>query len=155
DAYVCWRIHDRDGVDAFVRSVGTAEGAKEILTQMLSSELGAAIGALEVGDLISTDAGEDGKLRVDLRPARFRDDLVRQLAPLREKYGIEVVDVRLRRTNHPASVRQSIYERIISERNEKAARYEQEGKREAANIESASKRRIEDLKTRAEAAAIV
>ncbi len=55
DAYVCWRIADGEGVDQFVRTVGTAESARAILTQRLGSELGALIGAREMNDLVSTD----------------------------------------------------------------------------------------------------
>src|SRR5271165_5696639 len=110
DAYVCWRIDDGPGgVDRFIRSVGTAEGAQAILGQRINSELGAAVGQLELDDLISTEPG-----KVDAKRQALRARLLEEGAsPLREvarrDYGIDVVDVRLRRTNHPAAVRQAIF----------------------------------------------
>src|SRR5207248_5861553 len=54
DAYVCWRLADARGVDRFIRSVGTPEGAQSILGQRINSELGGAIGQMDLDDLIST-----------------------------------------------------------------------------------------------------
>jgi membrane protease subunit HflC len=155
DAYVCWRIDDGPGgVDRFVRSVGTLEGARAILGQRINSELGAAIGRKELDDLIST---EDG--RVDREREALRRRLLEEGSPplkevARRDYGIEVVDVRLRRVNHPQAVRQAIFERIISERNKKVADYRSQGEKEAADIRSDSERRVAELKAQAEAEAI-
>jgi membrane protease subunit HflC len=147
DAYVCWRIAGADGVDRFVRSVGSPAGAQAILGQRVNSELGAAVGRLELEELVGTDPA-----KVDRR----RDELRRQLmaVPTRDEYGIEVVDVRLRRLNHPAAVRDAIFERIRSERQQKAARYQSDGEYEAANIRSAADREVAELKAKAEADAL-
>jgi membrane protease subunit HflC len=155
DAYVCWRIAD---ADRFIRSVGTPEGAQSILGQRLNSELGAAIGKMELDDLIGTDPD-----KVD----RERDALRRQLLEggggaggpslrdvARSDYGVEVVDVRLRRFNYPPAVREAIYARIKSERARKAADYESEGARLAADIKSAGARQVSELRAEAEAEAI-
>src|SRR5581483_120621 len=53
DAYVCWQIAGADGVDRFIRTVGTPERAREILGQRVSSRLGAEIGNMPLDDLIS------------------------------------------------------------------------------------------------------
>jgi len=154
DAYVCWRIADRQGVDRFIRRIGSVDGAKSVLGQRLTSELGAAVGKMGLDELISTEPG-----RVDDR----RDALRTRLLdggdqPLRktayEEYGIEIVDVRLRRTNHPPAVRQAIFDRIISEREKKAADYRSEGEKQAADIKSASDRKVSELRTQAEADAL-
>src|SRR5207237_9616323 len=93
-------------------------------------------------------------LKVDLRRRELHDALMSQAKQAQKEYGSEVVDVRLRRTNHPATVRNAIYERIISERDKMAADYTSEGERLAADIASASKKRVDDLKSRADAAAV-
>jgi membrane protease subunit HflC len=155
DAYVCWRIDDGPGgVDRFIRSVGTPEGARAILGQRINSELGAAVGRLELDDLVSTEPG-----RVDARRDALRTQLLDGGAtPLREAarrdYGIDVVDVRLRRANHPVAVRQAIFDRIVSERDKKVADYRSEGERLAADIKSAGERRVAELRSRAEADAV-
>jgi modulator of FtsH protease HflC len=162
DAYVCWRIAETPAsVDRFVRTVGTSDGARALLGQRITSELGAAIGQMELDDLISTEPG-----RVDRERERLRQRLLngvpqgqvespfslRRVAV--EEYGIDVVDIRLRRANHPSSVRDAIFLRINSERDKKVAEYQSEGERRAADIKSASDRRVADLRTEAEAEAL-
>jgi membrane protease subunit HflC len=154
DAYVCWRIADAAGADQFVRAVGSIEGAQLILGQRIASELGAAIAEMELDDLISTDPK-----KVDARREQLRRRLLEGGSPsLRESaladYGIEVVDVRLRRSNHPAAVREAIFERIRAERAKKAAEYESEGKRLADDIRSAAEREVSEMKAEAEARAL-
>jgi membrane protease subunit HflC len=72
----------------------------------------------------------------------------------RQEYGIEVVDIRLRRTNHPAAVREAIFERIRAERNVKVAEYQSEGERLAADIQSDSELEVAKKKAEAQAEAI-
>lgn len=50
------------------------------------------------------------------------------------EYGIEIVDIRVRRFSYPEAVRGSIAERIRSERGKKVADYESEGRKRAADI---------------------
>jgi membrane protease subunit HflC len=157
DAYVCWRIDDREGgVDRFIRSVGTPAGAQAILGQRINSELGAAVGRMELEELVNTDPE-----KVEAGRRVLRDRLLeggsgaRPLrAAARDDYGIEVVDVRLRRLNHPPAVREAIFERIRSERQKKAADYQSEGERLAADVRSAADRRVAELKAAAEAEAL-
>jgi membrane protease subunit HflC len=155
DGYVCWRIDDAPGgVDRFIRKVGTTEGARAILGQRINSELGAAVGNMELDDLVSV---VPDKVK-DKREALRKELLDGGATPLRESarrdYGIEVVDVRLRRTNHPAAVQQAIFARIVSERNKKVADYRSKGEQEAADIKSKSDRRVAELKSQADADAI-
>jgi membrane protease subunit HflC len=56
------------------------------------------------------------------------------------EYGIELIDVRVRRFSYPEAVRSSIAERIRSERAKKAADYESEGRQKAAEISSEADR---------------
>jgi modulator of FtsH protease HflC len=56
------------------------------------------------------------------------------------EYGIEIVDVRIRRFSYPAAVRDKIAERIRSERDKKASDYESEGRKRAADITTDAER---------------
>jgi modulator of FtsH protease HflC len=159
DAYVCWRIDETPGsVDRFIRTVGTPDGARALLSQRINSELGAAIGQMELDDLVSTSPG-----KVDQERKRLRKRLLEgppgtsgasslQKTAL-EEYGIDVVDIRLRRSNHPPAVRTEIFDRIISERGKKVAEYESEGKRKAADITSDSELKVAKLEAEARAEA--
>jgi membrane protease subunit HflC len=157
DAYVCWRIAGPNGVDPFIRSVGTPSGAQAILGQQITSELGAAIGEMELESLISTDPNKVDEARKELR-RRLLTGSGTGGTSLQEsaesKYGIEVVDIRLRRSNYPPAVREAIFERIRSERRKKAADYESEGERLKKDIESAGARRVAEMKATADARSI-
>jgi membrane protease subunit HflC len=164
DAYVCWRIADAQGVDQFVRAVGTPEGAKTILGQRINSAVGAEIGARELDDLISVKPTVPPGLGlaprwVDVKREQLRTRLLDSGRPslreaAREEYGIEVIDVRLRRINHSGSVRQAIFDRINSEREKKVAEYLSDGDKQAKEITSASDRRVREMQATAEAEAV-
>ncbi len=158
EAFVCWRIAGKDGVDRFLRTVGTPEQARAVLGQRVGGRLGAVVGTLPLEELVSV-ANAAG---VEARSGRLRDRLfgaaggydggdLREVA--RQAYGIEVVDVRVRRFNYPASVRPAIAERIVSERNRKVADYQGEGARRAAEIATAAARDAAVLEANAKAEA--
>jgi modulator of FtsH protease HflC len=150
-AYVCWRIADKDGVDQFIRTVGDPARARVILGQRVSSRLGAELGTMPIEDLV----GVAGEAQVEARTHRLRDrllgggtaDNLKDLA--RQAYGIEVVDIRLRRFNHPPAVRGAIYDRIRSERSKKAREYESDGAKRARDIGSLADREARDIQTEA------
>ena len=157
DAFVCWRIADAAGVDRFIRAVGTPDGAQAILNQRVSSELGAAVSRMELGDLIATDPDKVDRERERLRQRLLNEPGAGGAPSLRaaaRDYGIEVVDIRLRRSSHPAAVRQAIFERIKSERDKKSEDYRTLGEREAADIKSRGVREASELKARADAEAL-
>jgi len=149
EAYVCWHIADKDAVDRFIRHLGTPERARDILGKRINSLLGATIGQMNLDNLITTER-VDGKNKSEVTMAALQQKLKKGLEDqARADYGIELVDVRLRRFNHPPVVRQSIFDRIISERNKKAAYYRSEGAKQAANIGSTAQEQVRDLLARA------
>jgi modulator of FtsH protease HflC len=158
DAYVCWRVAGADGVDRFIRTVGTPERARAVLGQRVGSRLGAEIGNLSLDDLISVAPAAAVEERMERLRRRLLDgrgdaagggtaESLKELA--RDAYGVELVDVRLRRFNHPAQVRDAIFDRIRSERNKKVADYQSEGAKLAEDIKSLAEREARDLLTEA------
>ena len=158
DAFVCWRVPDARAADRFIRTVGTAEQARRLLTPRLTGRLAAVISNLPLDDVIQVaDAAA-----VDARSERLRrqvlglekagdDDPNAEPLPaavLRD-YGIELVEVRLRRFTFPEAVRAGIAERIRSERQRKVSDYQSAGNREYTRIVSEAKR--DAAKTVAEA----
>lgn len=159
NAYVCWRIapemeSDR-GVDQFIKTVGTPERARLILGQRVTSRLGAEIGKMEMDDLVSVEPNkvEHGMKQLRDRLLGKTDANALETEKLTEQaaaaYGIELVDIRLRRYNHPAQVREDIFQRIRSERNKKVEEYRSEGTRLAEDIRSAADRQAQDIRTEA------
>ncbi|MFL5339548.1 MAG: protease modulator HflC [Gemmataceae bacterium] len=154
DGYVCWQIADRDGVDRFIRTVGTPERARAILGPRIGGRLGAVVSRMPLEELIHVvtpnEPGVEARIRrvQDALIGEGSEDLKRQV---RDEYGIELVDVRLRRFNYPDSVRPAIFERIRSERKRKAADHESDGEKRAREIVSAAKRDADIVRSTAEA----
>jgi membrane protease subunit HflC len=67
------------------------------------------------------------------------------------EYGIQVIDIRVRRFSYPEGVRSSIAERIRSERAKKVADYESEGRRRAADIVTDADREARTIEATARA----
>ena len=154
-AYVCWRITDEGGgVDGFIRRVGTPDRARTILGQRLSSQLGAVIGHMEMDDLISVDPGRVERTMAEVRrrlTAGLKDaGPAGQGLDLKE-YGIDLVDIRVRRHSYPLAVRTEIFNRIASERNKKVADYQSQGEQLAAHIRSEAERDARQIVTDARA----
>ncbi len=156
EAYVCWRIADADGVERFIQSLGTVEYGQTILRQHFNSQLIATIGQIVMDDLISTDPSkkhpqDQDKRHVDDTMDKLKSDLMTALkGPVRDRYGIDLVDMRLRRFYHPSEVRNAIFERIKSERKKKVIEYEKEGERQAKKIENDAKEEAGRLINQAE-----
>src|SRR5262249_48824660 len=129
EAFVTWKIAHRDQVARFIQGLGSVEQARTILGPWISGKLGAIIPEMPLDDPISTAAGkEQGKTRVDETIDRLQTKLMKSLKDqVLDEFGIDLVDIRLRRFNHPVKVRQSIFQRIKSERERKAAKYQSEG----------------------------
>jgi membrane protease subunit HflC len=159
-AYVCWKIADADHVDLFIRRIGTPERAQTILGERIRGQLGALIGQMRMDDLISVDPQRVDTSLADLRRRlltepgsdRVGDSPAASLQQrARDEYGIDLVDIRLRRTSHPVAVQDAIFARIRSERQKKVADYQSEGTRQAEDIRSAAERKARETLAEARA----
>jgi len=135
DAYLTWRIADSAGADRFLKTLGNPEQVSRVVGPTVSGRLGALISRLPLTELIApadeaTQAARSERLQRALR-GDGADDLARKF---REDYGIELIEIRLRRLSYPEAVRNGIAERIRSERMRKVAEYESEGRLKAAEI---------------------
>lgn len=146
DGYVCWRVPNKEAVDQFIRSVGTVDRAEKILLDRIRGDLNVVIPTMSLDDLVNTNATIVNEQREILRRK-----LLEPYQSDSTKDGIEVIDIRIRRLNHPPEVRYSKLQRIISEREKKAASYRAEGLRQAANIRSESDAQIRRLQATVQA----
>jgi modulator of FtsH protease HflC len=132
EAYVVWKITDEEAVDRFIRHIGTPDKAEAILGTRITGQLGSSLGKMRMDDIVNVEEG-----RVDSTMHQWHRDLLASLIePVRKEYGIDLVDIRLRRFNYPGQTQRAIFERIQSERQKKAAEYQAEGRLQAQNIES-------------------
>lgn len=146
EAYATWKIAGPESVDRFIQKLGSVEQAQKILANRIAGDLGALVPQMPVDDLISTQAGiAPGMTRVDEAIDKLQTRLMASLkGHVLDAYGIELVDVRLLRFNHPAKVRPEIFERIRSERRQKAAKYLADGDFEARKIDSTAEREVRE-----------
>jgi membrane protease subunit HflC len=65
------------------------------------------------------------------------------------RYGIELVDMQLKRVNYVEEVRQKVYERMISERQRIAERYRSEGQGQSAEIRGQKEKELQRITSEA------
>lgn len=153
DAFLTWRIPDAVSADRFLRTVGTPEQARRILAPRISGRLASIVSTLPLEEIISIAEAPT----IEKRTERLRQLLWGEgeaeplLEKLKAEYGIELVDLRIRRLSYPEAVRQSIAERIRSERARKVADYESEGRKRAADILSTAEKEARTLEAEARA----
>lgn len=134
--YVVWRIEDPE---RFVETVGDAIAAEMRLHDIIWSGLSAALGTHDLDSLVSTepDRVETSAVLDQLTSAAGRAAL--------EQYGINVVDVRIKRLNLPDQNKQSVYARMRAERERIARQYRAEGEEQALSIRAEADRQREEI----------
>ncbi len=143
-SYVAWRV-----VDAlrFVAAAGSTEAAEARLNERVTAALSDALGRRELASLASTDP------RVWRLDELTGEVLAAVAAPARAELGVEVLDVRLRRFNHPVEVRPAVFDLIRSERKQVAAQLRAEGEAQYQILTSRADRERAAILARADAEA--
>jgi membrane protease subunit HflC len=70
------------------------------------------------------------------------EGILKQAQPKLAQFGIELVDVKIKRINYVEEVRQSVYDRMIAERKQIAEKFRSEGKGEAQKIRGDKEREL-------------
>ena len=74
------------------------------------------------------------KYKIKLGREKITEGIREQAQPKLIGFGIELVDVKIKRINYVEQVRRSVYDRMIAERNQIAEKFRSEGKGEAQKI---------------------
>jgi membrane protease subunit HflC len=145
DTTARWRIADPL---LFYKTVATQSGAQSRLDDIIDSVVRDAVSGHLLVELVrgsdyQPPGGAVEEIEVEGVPVAA-DQLVGReeiLANLLEEarastpeYGIELIDVQIKRINYVEQVRQRVYERMISERKKVAAQYRSEGEGDKAEI---------------------
>ncbi|WP_234679911.1 protease modulator HflC [Bradyrhizobium monzae] len=125
DAFARYRIKD---ALRFYQSVGSIQAANLQLTSLLNAALRRVLGEV---NFITVVRDEREKLM-----GRIREQLDREA----DGYGIEVVDVRIRRADLPEQNSQAVYQRMQTERQREAAEFRAQGGQKAQEIRSKADR---------------
>lgn len=127
DAFARYRI-----VNAlrFYQTLGSIAGANSQLAILLNSALRRVL-----GEATFTDAVRDQRADLMIRIQQRVDQEA-------ESYGIDVVDVRIRRADLPEQNSQAVYRRMQTERQREAAEFRAQGNQRAQEIRSRADREV-------------
>jgi modulator of FtsH protease HflC len=138
DAFARYRITD---VLAFYKTVNNIEGANARLSSLLNAALRRVLGEVTLIQVVRDD-------RAALM-GRVRDQLDREA----RAFGIEVVDVRIRRADLPEPNSQAVYSRMQTERQRQAATIRAEGNQKNLEIRAKADRDVTVLVAEAQSRA--
>ena len=142
DSYVLWRIQDPL---LFYQTLGGTAAAEQRLDALTYNALKTVMGTLAQQDIINY---EDGAARNDIYAG-----IAANVSALAKNYGIELVDVKIKRFDLPEANEQAVYARMISERNQIAEMYTADGEYEASIIRNDVDKQVNIMVSNAQAEA--
>tara|TARA_R110002049_G_scaffold270806_2_gene447861 strand:- start:12820 stop:13773 length:954 start_codon:yes stop_codon:yes gene_type:complete len=155
DTFGRWRI--KDPLQYFLR-LRDERSAQSRLEDILGSETRNAVARHELIEIIRTSKDRTPEVdpvlaEVDISTLlpitrgrkRIEADILEAASGKLAEFGIELLDIRFKRVNYNESVRQKIYARMISERDQIADRFRSEGAGEAARIIGNKERELQSI----------
>ncbi len=166
DTTARWRIVDPL---RFLMSVRDESGAQARLDDIIDSSVRDSISSTELTEIVRSEdwsvteedlkkadivQPEDKSVALTEETKIGRNMLTRKILEeasrdLTEQYGIELIDVRIKRLDYIPSVREQVFQRMISERQRTAAEFQSEGQGEASRINGDTSRQLADISSEA------
>nr|WP_306220690.1 protease modulator HflC [Cohnella sp. WQ 127256] len=140
DNYTVWRIKNPQN---FLKTVQTVSGGVQRIDEAVYNTVRRKLSEVNYDNIISENTSR----------GNINDDITKDVSDafVKDNYGIEIIDVRIKRTDLPVENKQSVYNRMISDRESIAARYLSEGDEESRKITSKADRTATELLAQAEA----
>lgn len=136
DSYAKWRI--KDVKNFYTAASGDVERAKRLLSQRINTGLRNQIGERTMHEVVSGERDE------------LMEELTKSLNTITEKeFGIELVDIRVKRIDLPAEVSDSVYRRMTTEREREAREHRSRGKELAEGIRASADREKVEIESAA------
>ena len=142
DCYVLWEISDPL---KFYQTLGSNTIAEQRLGDQTYTALKNAMGTLAQADIINM---EDGGKRNEIY-----DSIATTVNEKAQVYGINVMDVKIKRFDLPESNLNAVHSRMISERNQMASKFTADGNYEASIIRNDVDKQVNILVSNANAEA--
>jgi membrane protease subunit HflC len=160
DTTARWRIADPL---LFFKTVATERGAQSRLDDIIDSVVRDAVSGHLLVELVRGSdyrppGGSVEKIEIEGMPVspdqltgreEILANILEQARASTPEYGIELIDVQIKRINYVEQVRQRVYERMISERKKVAAQYRSEGEGEKADILGQMERELKSINSEA------
>ena len=141
DNYAVWKIVNPQHLITNARTVESAEARME---EFIYSAVRSELGRLNYDQIINDEKSSRGSLN---------DRVTEQVNEMLEasKYGIQAIDVRIKRTDLPEENEQSVYTRMISERESAAQDYLSQGDAKKNEIMAETDREVTEMVSKAKA----
>ena len=162
DTTARWRIKD---ALQFYQALGTEALAQSRLDDIIDSAARDLVTAqllvevvrnsnrvLELDPAILEDeGGQSGEKLEEIQVGRERitQKILEKAQESVPRFGIELIDVQVKRINYVDEVRQKVFDRMISERQRISEKYKSEGEGEAANISGQKQKELERIQSEA------
>jgi modulator of FtsH protease HflC len=134
DNFARWRILDPL---QFYRTVRDEEGARSRLDDIIYSNVRENLGRHSFSEIIST------------KRASLMEEVTKRTDEKAREYGIEVMDVRIKRADLPEKNEMNVFNRMRTERERLAKKFRAEGDEEARKIRSESDKEVAILTAQA------
>lgn len=135
DNYAVWHVVDPLKL---ISNAGTIINAESRMEEFIYSVVRTELGQLDYDEIINDENSSRGSLN-DNVTAKVNDLLEK------DQYGIRVMDVRIKRTDLPEENEQSVYTRMISERDSTAQDYLSQGDAKKREIEAQADREAQEV----------
>ena len=142
DCYVLWRIEDPL---KFFQAVDNVTMAEDRLNAITYTILKNTMSTMAQADIINMNDGAERN--------EIYEGIAADVDTEAQKYGIQVVDVKIKRFDLPESNLNAVYNRMISERNQMAEKYTADGNYEASIIRNDVDKQVNILVSNAQAEA--
>ncbi len=137
DAFVRYRITDPL---EFYKTFRTKDRLRSVYKPVVESSLRDSLGKVDTQTII---AGRRAELMQEIQNAANKK-------AIDENYGIEVIDVRIKRADYPEEVQLSVFGRMEADRKKEAALLRETGKEEAQKILNDAERRARIIRAEAQ-----
>jgi membrane protease subunit HflC len=158
DTYARWRIVDPL---LFFQRLRDERGAQSRLDDIIDGATRTAVAKNELVEMIRStnrppedlqvDSDEESAILKEIK--KGRDEIVQEIfeeaSKKVEDFGIEILDVQLKRINYIESVQRDVFDRMIAERQRIAERFRSEGQGEAARIRGERERDLKRIQSEA------
>jgi membrane protease subunit HflC len=164
DTTARWRISD---ALKFMQRVGTEPNAQTRLDDIIDAKTREAIssnvlieairnsnrlleeGNAETFENASEEFGKTALAPINKGRAALCQEILKKASEAFKDYGIELVDVRIKRINYVQEVQRKVYERMISERKRAAEQFRSEGQGKKAEIEGQRAKELQEIQSEA------
>jgi membrane protease subunit HflC len=158
DSYARWKIVDPL---KFFQSVKNETGAQARLDDIIDSATRDSITTYVLLEVVRTpnremamaeaelSLTEDARAQIEWGREKITRKILEEASAKTPQYGIELVDVRIKRINYVEEVRAKVYERMISERTRIAEKFRSEGQGKKAEIEGQMEKELQRITSEA------